>query len=241
MTRTRRLFVSLTAALVAAALVYAVYIVLLRQVEMQEKTHVIVPSRFIAPGTVITEEMLGVRPMLAASVDEQMVTAPEEVIGKQALIPLGAGEPILAWKLTSLMLLPRANESMFEIPKSYILAISAGIRPGERVRIYLSSETGGRRLLAEDVYVATVKLSNAGRDDSDPAVQADSLAGHNHRQVIALFSGQYVERIDLNLTEEQWLLIDSACREPENGRLVIALPGDDALQWEDVWKGAGEA
>ena len=36
---------------------------------------------------------------------------------------------MLEWKLTSLMLLPEAGKAMFEIPRSYILAISGGVRP----------------------------------------------------------------------------------------------------------------
>lgn len=226
MTRLRRLLVSLIAALIAAALVYAVYVILLKQVELQEKTHVIVPGRFIAPGTIITEDMLDVRQVLAASVDDQMITTLEAAVGKQALIPLGAGEPMLEWKLTSLMLLPEAGKAMFEIPRSYILAISGGVRPGDHVRIFVSSASGSRRLLAEDVSVASVKLSGTDRDEPDPVVRADALAGNNRRHVLALRSGQYIERIDLNLTEEQWLLIDSVCQEPEKGKLVIALPGD---------------
>ena len=76
MTRLRRLLVSLIAALIAAALVYAVYVILLKQVELPGEA-MIVPGRFIAPGTIITEDMLDVRQVLAASVDDQMITTLE--------------------------------------------------------------------------------------------------------------------------------------------------------------------
>jgi len=243
MTRIRRLLVSLTAALVAAALVYAVYVMLLRQVELQETAHVIVPSRFITAGTILSEDVLSMRKVTAASVDDQMITRVQDVVGKQALIPLGAGEPVLAWKLTSLMLLPEAGEAMFEIPKSYILAISGGVRPGDLVRIYLSSETGGQRLLAEDVDVASVKLSTGGRADADLGARADmhAEAASNRRHVLALRSGEQVEYLNLNLTEEQWLTIDQACRDPGNGgKLVIALPGDPAPREDRMAEALGE-
>jgi len=236
--RIRRLIVSLISALAAAALVYAVYVVLLRQVELQETVQVVVPKQFLAAGTVLTEQLLEHRNLARAGLDEQMLTSLSDAVGKQTLVPLGAGEPLLAWKLTALMLLPKAGEASFEIPREYIRSISSGIRPGDRVRIYVSSEWG-RRLLAEDVVVASVKLSDSGRDGSD-ALGAGQEAD-NRRSLLALRDGRQIERINLNLTEDQWLAIDRACQGAEGGRLIIALPGgQDPLAsgqsskgWED--------
>lgn len=236
--RIRRLIVSLISATAAAALVYAVYIVLLRQVELQETVQVVVPKQFISAGTVLTEPLLEHRKLAAAVLDEQMFTSLSDVVGKQTLVPLGAGEPVLAWKLTSLMLLPEAEESSFEIPREYIRSISSGIRPGDRVRIYVSSAYG-RRLLAEDVAVASVKLSDSGRDGADAASSVQEA--DNHRRLLAFRDGRQIERINLNLTEEQWLAIDRACQGEEGGRLIIALPGGqdalDAWQAEKGWEG----
>ncbi len=109
MLRIRRLLISLTAAVAAGALVYAIYVALLKQVEMQETRQVIVPARFIPQGTVLTEQLLKQRAVLAAAVDGEMITRFEEAVGKQALIPLGAGEPVLKWKLSSHMVLPSAG------------------------------------------------------------------------------------------------------------------------------------
>jgi len=220
--RIRRLIVSLISMVAAAALVYAVYIMLLRQVELQETVHVVVPKQFISAGTMLTEQLLEHRKLAVAGLAEQMFTSLSDVVGQQTLVPLGAGEPVLAWKLTPLMLLPEAQEASFEIPREYIRSISSGIRPGDRVRIYVSSEFG-RRLLAEDVVVASVKLSDSGRDGSDAA--SSSQEADNRRRLLAFRDGKQVERINLNLTEEQWLAIDRACQGAEGGRLIIALPG----------------
>jgi len=237
--RIRRLVVSLISAMAAAALVYAVYVVLLRQVELQETVHVVVPRQFITAGTVLTEQLLEHRKLAAAGLDEQMFTSLSDVVGKQALVPLGAGEPVLAWKLTPLMLLPDAEESSFEIPREYIRSISSGIRPGDRVRIYVSSEWG-RRLLAEDVAVASVKLSDSGSGGSDASSSVQEA--DNRRRLLAMRDGRQVERINLNLTEEQWLAIDRACQGAESGRLIIALPGgQDPLDHLTVMERLGES
>ena len=94
-------------------------------------------------------------------------------------------------------------------------------------------------MLAEDVVVASVKLSDSGRDGSD-ALGAGQEAD-NRRSLLALRDGRQIERINLNLTEEQWLAIDRACQGEEGGRLIIALPGGqdalDAWQAEKGWEG----
>lgn len=235
MLRIRRLLISLTAAVAAGALVYAIYVALLKQVEMKETRQVIVPARFIPQGTVLTEQLLKQRAVLAAAVDGEMITRFEEAVGKQALIPLGAGEPVLKWKLSSHMVLPSAGESAFEIPREYIRSISGGIREGDFVRVYVSSEQGGRRLLVEDVRVASVKLSIAGRDGGSPELREEAADGH--QQLLALRAGHPIERINLILTEEQWLAIDEACQGEERGKLIIALPGDAGPEPAEGWNG----
>lgn len=226
MLRFRRLLISLLAALAAAGLVYAVYMTLLHQVELQETTTVIVPGRFIQEGTVITEDLLTHRTVLKATVDSDMFIDADELIGRQTLIPLGEGEPVLRWKLSDLVLLPLEQESTFEVPKEYIRSISGGVREGDLVRIYVSGDGNERRLLLEDVRVASVRLSDdsRSRESSEPQGQADQ-----HQRLLALRAAKQVDRINLNLTEDQWLLLDRACTQPDGGKLVIALPGDQTV------------
>lgn len=236
MLRMRRLLISLVSALVAAGLVYGVYVMLLRQVELQETTEVIVPRHFIDAGTVLTDEMLERATILAASVGDQMVGSADSIIGKQTLIPLGAGEPVLVWKLSSSVLLPVEDEATFEIPREYVRSISGRIRPGDLVRIYVSHDGGGRRLLMQDVRVASVRWADSGRASSEQAEGADESASGNQEQLLR--ASRQVERINLNLTEEQWLTIDRACQDPSDGRLIIALPVDQLLATSAEREGA---
>lgn len=226
MLRFRRLLISLLAALAAAGLVYAVYMTLLHQVELQETTTVIVPGRFIQEGTVITEELLTHRTVLKAAVDSDMFSQADELIGRQTMIPLGVGEPILGWKLSERLLLPLEKESTFEIPQEYLRSISGGVREGDLVRIYVSGDGNERRLLLQDVRVASVRLA----DDSRGSREATELQGQadQRQQLLAKRTARQVERINLNLTEDQWLLLDRASR-PDDAKLVIALPGDQTV------------
>lgn len=233
MLRFRRLLIGLAAAVIAGSLVYAVYVILLKQVEMQETIRVVVPKQFIRAGTVLGEDMLALQSIAKAGVNKEMITDLRSVFGKQALIPLGAGEPVLDWKLSERLFLPQEEEAVFEIPKDYILAISGAVRAGDHVRIYLSNEDNPRRLLINDVRVASVRLSGQRRDRVDSETRGERTEG-NHEALVALRSGELVESINLNLREEEWLIIDEACRSADNAKLVIAYPAEQGELQEQL-------
>lgn len=235
MLRFRRLFISLAAAVIAGSLVYAVYVILLKQVEMQETIHVVVPKQLISAGTVLESDMLELQGITAAGVNKQMITNMQAIIGKQALIPLGAGEPVLEWKLSERLILPEEGEAVFEIPRDYILAISGAVRAGDHVRVYLSNGEHPRRLLINDVRVASVRMSGQRRDREDPEARgAKTQTDSNYEALVALRSGELVESINLNLREEEWLLIDAACRRADDAKLVIAYPAEQSRLQEQL-------
>lgn len=226
MNRRKNLIISAVSAVLSCLLVYGVYTLQLKQVELQRTVFVVVPKEFIDAGVMITEDLIEYKPVLEASYDHEMFTEKEIVIGQETGIALGKSEPILDWKLNKFNLLPNQEQSTFQIPKAYILSISNGIRAGDRVRIYVSGshQTGeSRRLFSEEVVVASVKSSsNVEVEDAHNS----SLLSKANGDLEKLYASRRdanaaIDQINLNLTEEQWLTIDRICKK-ENTRLVIA-------------------
>ena len=126
MSKKRNLLISLSAALLAVALVYGVYVLQLKQVELQKTVNVIVPKDFIGAGTMIEAGMLAYKPLLAGSLEEGMFTDAAQLIGMESVVPLGTNEPILSWKVDKYHLLPSLGQATFQIPKEYICPCPTG-------------------------------------------------------------------------------------------------------------------
>jgi Flp pilus assembly protein CpaB len=232
--RARSLWISLAAALMSALLVYGVYSVLIRQVELQQTVQVVVPKEFIPSGTAITRELLDYRTLAAGSLREGMLTVIEEAVGMEAQVPLGTGEPLLSWKLDRFHLLPGPGQATFSIPKEYMLSVPGGIRAGDRIAVYSSGKAGTVRLLPQDVTVASVK-SSANLEVDDPKESHLLAKARNDKEKMYASrrdANGTVEQMNLNLTEEEWKVIDEACRGKLN-RLVIAFRASSAAEQKE--------
>lgn len=226
MNRRRNLVISIVSATLSCLLVYGVYVLQLKQVELQKTIHVVVPKQFMDAGTMLTEELIELKPIFRASFDERMFIYKKEVIGQETMIALGKGEPIVDWKLNRFNLLPNREQSTFQIPKEYILSISNGIRAGDKVRIYISSSqegTGSKKLFPNEVMVASVKsAANMEIEDSKNSNLLSKANGDLEQMYASRRDANAaIDQINLNLTEEQWLTIDRICKE-KNAKLVIA-------------------
>lgn len=221
--RKRSLWISMTAALLSCLLVYGVYVLLIRQVELQKTVNVVAPKDFIKAGTLITADMVEYKPIYAGDIDKQMVLHAEDIVGKEALVPLGSKEPVLEWKVDRFHLLPGAHQATFQIPKEYILSLPGGIRAGDQVLVYVSGKPGGGRLLPDAITVASVKSSgNVEVDDPKQPNLLSKLNGDAEKMYAARREANgAIDQISLNLTEEQWLTIDETCRSKQ-AKLVIA-------------------
>lgn len=222
MNRRRDWWISLTAVVCSALVVYGVYMLLIRQVELQQTVYVVVPKKFISAGSVITSDMVELKPITEGGFHEQMLTSLDQVTGKEALVPLGTGEPILGWKVGKYSLLPSTDEATFQIPKSYILSIASGIRAGDLVDVYVSGKMG-TVLLLERVQVASLRSSSNQEVDNpdDPQLLARARNDLESMYLSRREANASIDQINLNLTEEQWRMIDEACRNEDN-KLVIA-------------------
>lgn len=227
MSSRKHIWVSLLCLLIAALLVYILHMMQLRQVQLQAGVQVVVPTRFIPAGTLLKPDMLAYRILLKDAYDPSMMQNMDEIIGQEAVLPLGLNEPLLSWKLNRLHLLPEQGQATFQIPKSYVLSISSGIRAGDQVAVYASGGTiANQRLFASNVVVASVK--STAYTEIDDIEQSHLLSKvRNNEEMMYLTrrnASAPIDHINLNLTEEQWLLIDSLCSSGET-KLVIAFTG----------------
>jgi hypothetical protein len=229
--RRRNLLISIAAALLSGLLVYGVYVLQLKQIALQQTVNVVVPKDFIRAGTLITEDQVELKPVLKGSYNGNMVTKLNEVIGQETMIPLGANEPLLKWKINRFHLLPGGGQSTFQIPKEYILTVSSGIRAGDQVRIYASSADGtSRKLLDQDVTVASVKSSaNIEVDNPKNSNLLSKASGDAEKMYLSrLEANGAIDQINLNLSENEWLLLDRLCSTKKT-RLVIAFSSSSII------------
>jgi hypothetical protein len=222
--RRRQLAIGISAAILSGLLVYAVYLLQLRQIRFQETTDVVVTKQFVAAGTVLVKEHLKVLSLPRGAVTDQMMISVEEAVGMETSTPLGANEPLLKWKLDKFRLLPRSGQSTFQIPREYVKSVSSGIRAGDEVAVYLSDEsTSSRRLFEDPILVAGVKTAANLEIDNPKNPNLLSMANDDKEKMYASRrdANGTIDSINLNLTENEWLLLDSACK---NGtaKLVIA-------------------
>lgn len=235
MNKRRNMAISLAAAALSGVLVYCIYELQLRQIELQETVHVVVPLRFIPAGERLTSDALGLKPIAKASQMPGMVTDPAAIEGMETAVPLGRHEPVLEWKLDRYRLLPRRGESTFQIPKAYVLSVSSGIRAGDKAVLYASGEgTAGGRVFPEPVTVASVKTSaNLEIDDPQQSSLLSRASGDYEKLYVSRRDANgMIDAVNLNLTEDQWLRIDELCRSGQV-KLVIAHSPDVFIPAED--------
>ncbi len=215
MRKRRNAIISLTAAVLSASLVYGLYELQRDQIEKEETVAVLVPKRFIGAGERIQESDLEYKMVPQNVLVPDMVMKLEEAAGKETIIPLGKGEPLLIWKVDAFHLQPRRSESTFQIPKEYIRSISNGIRAGDKVLLYASGEgMSSGRLFPKSVTVASVKSSGNVEIDNIENPNIISRAEGNKEQMYASRreANGMIDYLNLNLTEEQWILLDGLCK-----------------------------
>jgi len=236
MSRKRNATVSVAAAVLAGVLAYGIYAVQLRQVQNKDTVRVVVPKRYIAAGERIAAGDLTYVQLARSSVNDEMVLNSSDADGWEAVMPLGAAEPLLRWKLDRYRLMPGQKENTFQIPRAYVLSVSNGIRAGDRVMLYVTGEAAASvRLFDEPVTVASVKSSANMEVDDAEHPNLLSRADGNKQQMYASRrdANAMIDYVNLNLTEEQWLRIDELCK--RGGRLVIAFSPEsfDAVGGKD--------
>lgn len=224
MLRNRKMFITLVSAALSACMVYGLYLLQAEHIQAEEQVQVVAPSNWIEAGQMITAEHLKLVAVPISLATAEMVYKKADVIGQEAIIPLGVDEPILQWKLNRFALHPSDHEATFQIPKDYIKSISNGIRAGDVVWIYSSGEASiPQRLFQQDIIVASVKTGSNLEVDVPDEQGKNAIVRSNAEQMYASrrIANGMIEYINVNLSEEQWLYIDELCRSGDI-KLVIA-------------------
>ena len=222
--RRNRLLIGIVSALMSAVLVYAVYLLQIHEIKLQQKISIVTPKDFIQAGTLLTSDMIQMQPMYEGAVTPEMTTQASQVIGQETAVPLGKDEPILDWKLDKYHLLPGPDQLTFQIPKDYILSISNGIRAGDQVLLYISDPSGeSKKLFQHDIIVASVRsAANMEVDDKESSNLVSKLQGNTEKMYASRRSPNgAIAQVNLNLTEEEWFKIDNTCKQKQ-AKLVIA-------------------
>lgn len=226
MYRNRKVWITLMSALLSALLVYGLYVLQFQRIQAEEQALIVVPTIWIEAGVVISENEMTMQAIPISMATEDMIYDMQQVIGREAIIPLGINEPVLKWKIDHFSLHPSADEATFQIPKDYIKSISNGIRAGDLVWIYTTGaepDAISRKLFQEDIVVASVKTGSNSEVDIPDEARKNAIVTENAEQMYAnrRVANGMIEYINVNLREEQWLQIDELCR---NGavKLVIA-------------------
>lgn len=241
MNRRRNLAISAAAAALSGVLIYCIHELQLRQIELQETVRVVAPVRFIPAGERLTSDLLGLRTISKASFMSGMVTDPDAIVGMETVVPLGRDEPVLEWKLDRFRLLPRRDQSTFQIPKDYILSVANGLRAGDKALVYASGEgAASGRLFPEPVTVAAVKTSaNLEIDDPQRTGLVSRASGDYEQLYLARRDAiGAIDAVNLNLTEEQWLRIDNLCRDGRVKLVIAYVP--DSYESEALYADSAE-
>ena len=219
--RIRNLLFGALSAAAALAVVWAIHELQLKQLEERRTVNVPVPAAFIPAGTLLAESMLEWIPLEEGALHRETVLSADRIVGMENIVPLGRHEPILSWKLERGRLMPARGEATFRIPREYVLSVSGSIRAGDAVRLFVSEPGAPRRLFDHDVIVASVRTPSGDEVGLDASGLEAAAAGDRERLYAHRRSGGSIDAIELNLTEEEWLMIDRLCS--TGLKLVIAL------------------
>lgn len=224
MNRKRNFLVVVVAIGLATVLVFAIYSLQVRHLNHQLRKSVVVARNFIPVGTTITEPMLTMKQVNREDFVPTMISRLADIVGTQAVVPLGADEPLLDWKLDRTGLFPTANQATFQVPREYILSMSSDVRAGDRVFIFLSGEeVGSQKLFEQPIVVAAVKTATNTEVDNSKTSNLLQLADGNRQQlyVARRDANGTINQLNLNMTEEQWIQLDTLCKSGRN-KIVVA-------------------
>jgi Flp pilus assembly protein CpaB len=186
---------------------------------------VVMAKEEIAENQVITEDML-----VLASVPNDLVPAgaiarPEGIIGKAAIVSIGAGTMLTKPMVDIEGLLPKKGEVIFPIPKEAIFAVNGSLRKRDVVDISLisSERAANEESVSEVVGPAEPIIKGArvvyARTEDNQSVKDSEKGDVNQRETA---TGR-VATVEILITEEER---DRIIREIEfENRLWIARVG----------------
>lgn len=149
---------------------------------------VVVAQQPIEVGQELTADVLAVRSLPADAVGENPVTSIESIVGKQALQPIAAGEPVLSSKVVGTGAVASDDAIAFLVEKGMrgmainvqqVVSYGGLALPGDHVDVYwvpddqaqIRQDVQGAVLIAENVEVLAVQQTLVGLGPTDAAVE----------------------------------------------------------------------
>ena len=223
-----------TSLAVLAAILTFVYLNSLRATEVRKvsevlKTYeneaeVVVAKKNISAGVVVSEDDIDIVNMLGAYIVPQAVLEASDVVGQTALVDIYEGEQIAEGRFGSLENVQMASRTISKgkialaIGVDEISGVSGGIRPGDRVNVYVTYEESQQTdLLFQGVLVRGVGGSYP-YGGSPPSTTKSSGSGFGSSD--AQSSNSQPTTVVLEMTEDQAPILTFAS---ERGSIRLAL------------------
>lgn len=185
---------------------------------------VVMAKEEIAENQVITEDMLVLASVPNDLVPSGAIVRPEGIIGKAAIVSIGAGTMLTKPMVDIEGLLPKKGEVIFPIPKEAIFAVNGSLRKHDVVDINLiAKEQANEGAETERMRSAEPIIKGArvvyARTEDNQSVKDSEKGDINQRETA---TGR-VATVEILITEEER---DKIIREIENeNRLWIARVG----------------
>lgn len=152
---------------------------------------VVVAQQPIAVGQRITADTLSIRELPVDAVGEGPLNSIDDVIGKQALVPIAAGEPVLSAKIVgsdtvatedAIAFVVEAGQRGMAINVDRVVSAGGLVLPGDHVDVYwvpddrstLKTDHQGALLIAENVEVLAVQQTLVGIGPTASGVTSDT-------------------------------------------------------------------
>ena len=224
MKRKQRWLLIFISFILSSVIIYGLYLFQAHYIRAEQTVTVYVANKWLQTGHIVTPSDIKTVMFPRSIVTDEMIVEMNQLLNKELIMPLGQDEPFLVWKLNDFHLLPKHDEATFQIPVQYIKSVANDLRAGDYVSLYLSQEDGvSLKLFEKPIKVASVKTSTN--------VEVESITGNDVSLLLqsneaALYQQRrkatgMIEYINLNLTEQQWLAIDEACKTGQ-AELIIA-------------------
>lgn len=132
---------------------------------------------------VITDSDIKMSRISSSDVPSNVVTSPDEVVGKVSLVSLSPGVTVTTDFFDAEGLTPKEGEEIFPIPREAIYSINTSLRERDLIDISLYSDVRDQDIVPNDTVWKNVKVV-AVRNDAGNMIR-DTETGNNNDRLTA--------------------------------------------------------
>jgi len=161
---------------------------------LDDRLPVIVASRDIEAGTVITSSMLTTAQIHPDAIVKDTFTSSQELLGKEVTTFIGKGEQIVAHRLSEYE--KKGEKTVAEnlppdkvaigVPTSLVNSVGGQIKPNNKVIVYgIDTQLSTAVEIAKDIPVIKI-LSKAGNEIGVPALNNNSRSNNSNEEPVVV-------------------------------------------------------